>query len=244
MLSTLAFLESGLNVCVLGPSDSGKSYLAKAIGIVACTKYRVGYFHCEDLLESLVVQKTKDYAKFQKRLKKTCGLDLLVLDDLLLHTLTDEREVKLLVEILEKRSEIAAYFPAFQMVDMEPDFLFLGRVCSAALAGVAVSPKHVLTHIVVTVHLALLVVLTLRDGFAFFNGFQQLQVELSSLYDHLAHRQDAANPLDGGDVLLDFDLHRWRQPSLMLTADSVIEAWLTIPGLTISSGMTELSAGG
>ena len=57
-LSTLAFLESGLNVCVLGPSDSGKSYLVKAIGIVACTKYRVGYFHCEDLLESLVVQKT------------------------------------------------------------------------------------------------------------------------------------------------------------------------------------------
>ena len=84
-LSTLAFLESGLNVCVLGPSDSGKSYLAKAIGIVACTKYRVGYFHCEDLLESL---------------------DLLVLDDFLLHTLTDEREVKLLFEILEKRSEM------------------------------------------------------------------------------------------------------------------------------------------
>lgn len=106
MLSTLAFLESGLNVCVLGPSDSGKSYLAKAIGIVACTKYWVGYFHCEDLLESLVVQKTKDYAKFQKRLKKTCGLDLLVLDDFLLHTLTDEREVKLLFEILEKRSEM------------------------------------------------------------------------------------------------------------------------------------------
>lgn len=100
MLSTLAFLESGLNVCVLGPSDSGKSYLAKAIGIVACTKYRVGYFHCEGLLKSLVVQKTKDYAKFQKRLKKTCGLDLLVLDDFLLHTLTDEREVKLLFEIL------------------------------------------------------------------------------------------------------------------------------------------------
>ena len=57
-------------------------------------------------MESLVVQKTKDYAKFQKRLKKTCGLDLLVLDDFLLHTLTDEREVKLLFEILEKRSEM------------------------------------------------------------------------------------------------------------------------------------------
>ena len=37
---------------------------------------------------------------------EVCGLDLLVLDDFLLHTLTDEREVKLLFEILEKRSEM------------------------------------------------------------------------------------------------------------------------------------------
>lgn len=29
-LSTLDFIDSGLNVCILGPSDSGKSYLAKA----------------------------------------------------------------------------------------------------------------------------------------------------------------------------------------------------------------------
>lgn len=32
-LSSLAFVQDGLNVCILGPSDSGKSYLAKAIGI-------------------------------------------------------------------------------------------------------------------------------------------------------------------------------------------------------------------
>lgn len=105
-LSSLAFLEDGLNICVLGPSDSGKSYLAKAIGIVACTQYRVGYYHCEELLENLVIMKKRDYTQFQKRLKKTCGFDLLILDDFLLHTLTDEREVKLLFEILEKRSEM------------------------------------------------------------------------------------------------------------------------------------------
>ena len=34
-LASLDFIDSGLNVCILGPSDSGKSYLAKAIGIVA-----------------------------------------------------------------------------------------------------------------------------------------------------------------------------------------------------------------
>ena len=35
-----------------------------------------------------------------------CGAALLILDDFLLHTITDEREVKVLFEILEKRSEI------------------------------------------------------------------------------------------------------------------------------------------
>ena len=59
VLVSLDFIESGLNVCVLGPSDSGKSYLAKALGISACTKYRVIYFHCEQLPESMVVLKEK-----------------------------------------------------------------------------------------------------------------------------------------------------------------------------------------
>lgn len=106
VLASLDFIETGLNVCVLGPSDSGKSYLAKALGISACTRYRVIYFHCEQLLESMVMLKKRDYPKYQKQLKKVCGQDLLILDDFLLHTLTDEREVKLLFEILEKRSEM------------------------------------------------------------------------------------------------------------------------------------------
>ena len=55
VLASLDFIEQGLNVCVLGPSDSGKSYLAKALGISACAKYRVIYQHCEQLLESLVL---------------------------------------------------------------------------------------------------------------------------------------------------------------------------------------------
>ena len=105
-LSTLDFIDSGLNVCILGPSDSGKSYLAKALGIAACNNYKVEYHHCELLLEELVALKAVDYSKYQKRLKKICGAALLVLDDFLLNTITDEREVKILFEILEKRCEI------------------------------------------------------------------------------------------------------------------------------------------
>jgi len=105
-LSTLAFIDSGLNVCILGPSDSGKSYLAKAIGIAACNNYKVEYHHCEILLEELTALKAVDYPKYQKRLKRLCSAALLILDDFLLSTITDEREVKILFEILEKRCEM------------------------------------------------------------------------------------------------------------------------------------------
>ena len=52
-LSSLDFIREGLNVCILGPSDSGKSYLAKALGIQACLNYRAMYHHCEEFLETL-----------------------------------------------------------------------------------------------------------------------------------------------------------------------------------------------
>ena len=64
------------------------------------------YHHCETLLEELVALKAVDYKKYQKRTKRLCSVALLILDDFLLHTITDEREVKVLFEILEKRSEI------------------------------------------------------------------------------------------------------------------------------------------
>lgn len=105
MLSSLKFIENGMNVCILGPSDSGKTYLAKAIGINACQQFHVQYFHCEDLMEELVALKTTDYKKFQNRLKSISKKDLLILDDFLLHTIGDEREIKVLFQLMESRNE-------------------------------------------------------------------------------------------------------------------------------------------
>ena len=51
--------------------------------------------------------KTRDYQKFQKKVLHFINMDLLILDDFLLHTITDEREIKVLFEVLEKRSELA-----------------------------------------------------------------------------------------------------------------------------------------
>ena len=94
-----------MNVCILGPSDSGKSYLAKALGIHACMKYRVSYHHSEALFEELAALKGRDYTAFQKKIRYLVKLDLLILDVFLLHTITNENEVKVLFELIEKRTE-------------------------------------------------------------------------------------------------------------------------------------------
>ena len=105
-LSSLDFIRSGLSVCILGPSDCGKTYFAKALGIDACRCFKVCYHHCETFLEEMVALKQKNFAGYQKKMRRNVNLDLLILDDFLLHTITDEREVKILFELLEKRSEL------------------------------------------------------------------------------------------------------------------------------------------
>lgn len=106
-LSSLDFISKGLNVCILGASDAGKTFLAKALGIQSCLKYRTSYNHCEPFLEMLVALKQSDYTAFRKKVQFYIKLDLLILDDFLLHTITDEREIKVLFEIMEKRSELS-----------------------------------------------------------------------------------------------------------------------------------------
>lgn len=103
ILSSLQFVKDGLNVCILGASDSGKTYLAKALGAVACVKYRVSYNRCSELLESLVAMKAADYGRYEKQIRRLQNFQLLILDDFLMNTITDEREVKILMEIMEKR---------------------------------------------------------------------------------------------------------------------------------------------
>lgn len=105
MLSALDFTPKGFSICIPGASDTGKTCLTKAIGIKACADYRVGYFHCEELLESLSSQKQLDYGKYERKMTGSLKQDLLILDDFLLHTIVDEDVIKVLFALLEGRSE-------------------------------------------------------------------------------------------------------------------------------------------
>ena len=104
-LSSLDFIREGLNICILGPSNSRSSYLAKALKIQTCPNYRVMYYHCEEFLETMVALKPADHFKYQK--KVLFYLNLLPLDDFLFHTITDERKSEVLFEVMEKRSELS-----------------------------------------------------------------------------------------------------------------------------------------
>lgn len=106
ILSSLKFISDGLNICILGPSDSGKSYLAKAIAIKACIHYRVFYHHFEEFMAEMSDLRETNYKRYQKKIRSNVSADLIVLDDFLLHSVTDERFIKILFEILEKRSEL------------------------------------------------------------------------------------------------------------------------------------------
>ena len=84
-LSSLDFIRNGMNLCIFGASDSGKTYLARALGAEACREYRVGYYHCDELVSELAAARKIEFKKYQKKVKAIINLDLVILDDFLLH---------------------------------------------------------------------------------------------------------------------------------------------------------------
>lgn len=106
-LSSLNFITNGMNLCIFGASDSGKTYLARALGAEACREFRVGYYHCEDLAGELAAIRRTDYKQYQKKLRSIINMDLVILDDFLLHPITEDDEVKALYDVLEKRNELS-----------------------------------------------------------------------------------------------------------------------------------------
>ena len=75
-------------------------------GVLSFTKKYSKQALEETCRQALALGKTTVH-EYQRRLKRTCSAVLLILDDFLLHTITDECEVKILFEILKKRSEIS-----------------------------------------------------------------------------------------------------------------------------------------
>lgn len=101
-LPSMNFVRNDVNLCIFGVSDSRKTYLVRALGAEACREFRVGYYHCEDLTSKLATSKKAYYKQYQKKLRARIALDLVILDGYLFHPITEDDEVKVLYDVLEK----------------------------------------------------------------------------------------------------------------------------------------------
>jgi DNA replication protein DnaC len=100
-LSSTQWLDAHLNVLVTGPTGTGKSYLACALGnLAARSGYTVLYVRAPRLFESL--QQTRGDGSHLKTITRLAKVQLLIIDDFLLTPLTDW-ERRDLLEIVEER---------------------------------------------------------------------------------------------------------------------------------------------
>ncbi len=103
-LSNMKFIESNTNLNIVGPTGSGKTYLACAFGVEACKKtYRVYYIRMQNLTRR-IDELTGNPKELKKFLKKLSNYSLLIIDEWLTYKVSD-KELKFIYELFELRSD-------------------------------------------------------------------------------------------------------------------------------------------
>lgn len=105
-LASCHYIGEKQNVILKGASGNGKSYLACALGISACRNgYTAKYIRLPDLLDELALARLN--GTYQKHMKAYRKVNLLILDEWLLVSLT-EHEARDVLEIVEARYQNAS----------------------------------------------------------------------------------------------------------------------------------------
>jgi DNA replication protein DnaC len=100
-LSTCNYIHERQNVIILGPTGSGKSFLASALGMAA-SRMRISarYVRLPDILSDLAVARGE--GKYRKLLKQYLKVKLLILDEWLLFPLSTD-EARDLFDLVDAR---------------------------------------------------------------------------------------------------------------------------------------------
>jgi DNA replication protein DnaC len=105
-LSTLRFLEAHRNVVVLGPVGVGKTFLASALGHLACRAgFQVRFDRADDLL--LALRKSRLDNSREALMRELCTIDLLIVDDFALEPMTRD-ESRDVYQLFIERNALAS----------------------------------------------------------------------------------------------------------------------------------------
>jgi DNA replication protein DnaC len=101
-LATLDWCTQGKPLLLIGPTGIGKTYIARALGLLACEKGKTSLFvTITDFLENQsIARSTSTYLKFREKLARP---DLLIFDDFGMRKFTAQ-EAEDLRDIIEHRS--------------------------------------------------------------------------------------------------------------------------------------------
>jgi len=112
-LSDCSFIKRAENILISGPTGTGKTYIATALGYQACLMgYSVAYFNLQKLFTKLKVAKAD--GSYLKEMEKIEKKDLVILDDYALQKLDQNMSLTLL-EIIEDRYKKHAVIIASQL---------------------------------------------------------------------------------------------------------------------------------
>jgi DNA replication protein DnaC len=105
-LVSLRFVENAQNVLVVGPVGVGKTFLATALGHIACRRRVSVHFERADRLHKRLKAARLD-ATYDAEMRKLIGVELLLIDDFALHPL-DAVETSDIYEAVIERHHRAA----------------------------------------------------------------------------------------------------------------------------------------
>jgi DNA replication protein DnaC len=102
-LASCKFIEEGQNIFLLGPSGTGKSHLAEALGHEACRKgYDVMFYRCHKLFQW--IDNGHGDGTHQKKIEQVTKVPLLILDDFGLQSMSESSQEDL-YEVISQRYE-------------------------------------------------------------------------------------------------------------------------------------------
>jgi len=131
-LTSTEWIDHGRNVIFTGPTGSGKSYLAEAIGYRACTMgYPAMKIRYTLLFEEIHTAKgTGQYLKYLTKLART---KILIIDDFLMHNV-DCVDAEALMDIIEQKEQtgsiiVTTQYPIDVWHERLPDPTIADAIC-------------------------------------------------------------------------------------------------------------------